>query len=91
MPSFWFVTSNEHDNSENRKCVWTYKYFAAVFYIVTKVRIVLLIFSRPHILHFSDALCLHSVSLLQVGAYARENTCAAAGFTGGFLLGLASS
>jgi len=27
----------------------------------------------------------------KVGAFARKNTCAAAGFTGGFLLGLASS
>jgi hypothetical protein len=38
----------------------------------------------------SDFLCLHSVSLLQVGVFARKNTCAAAGFVGGFLLGLAS-
>jgi len=68
----------------------TDKYFATVFSVI-KVRIVLLICSHPHILHFSDTLCLHSVSLLQVGAFARKNTCAAAGFTGGFLLGLASS
>jgi hypothetical protein len=59
--------------------------------VLTKVGIVLLIYSLPNILLFCDVLCLNSVSLLQVGAFDRKNTCAAAGFMGGFLLGLASS
>jgi hypothetical protein len=67
------------------------EYFVTVFYSVTKISLVLLIYSHPHMLDVSDFLCLHSVSLLQVGVFARKNTCAAAGFVGGFLLGLASS
>ena len=94
LMSSWFVTPNEHDNWKQE--TWNIhkkdnSYIATLFYTVTKASLVLLIYSHPHVLDFSDFLCLHSVSLLQVGAFARKNTCAAAGFVGGFLLGLASS
>lgn len=42
-------------------------------------------------LNVSHFLCLLSVSLLQMGVFARKNTYAAAGFVGGVFLGLASS